>query len=456
MILLQYNQLPGRSNPIALLAGLLLLVLSSSCARPLAFPGAEGYGRFTAGGRGGRVIAVTHLQDSGAGSLRAALEAGGPRTVVFNVSGTIALQSPIMVENGDLTVAGQTAPGDGICVKGYPIILDADNLILRFLRLRLGDENKIADDAISATHQRDIIIDHCSMSWGNDEVASFYDNANFTLQWCLISESLHFSHHPKGPHGYGGIWGGRGASFHHNLLAHHASRTPRFNGSRNHGRPEQEIVDFRNNVIYNWGFNSAYGGEGGRHNIIANFYRAGPATRGDSLRFCIVNPWYDRGCWFVADNFVFGYPNVSLDNWAGGVQPLTKEACRAEQAFPVAPVQTQPAGQAFLLVLENAGAVLPKRDALDRRIVEEVRTGTALYGGQWGAGSGIIDSQSEVGGWPELHSLPAPADRDGDGMPDGWEASRGLNPDDPIDGNLLSGGWTHLEVYLNTLCIDAF
>jgi hypothetical protein len=420
-------------------------------AQQLAFPGAEGFGRFTSGGRGGKVLAVSNLNDSGTGSLRAAIAARGKRTIIFRVAGTITLQSELRIKNSDITIAGQTAPGDGICLKDYPLIIAADNVIIRHLRFRLGDLHKLQEDAISCIGRKQIMIDHCSMSWGIDEVASFYDNENSTVQWCLISESLNHSYHRKGDHGYGGIWGGKGASFHHNLLAHHTSRTPRFNGSRTHGRPDKEVVDFRNNVIYNWGENSAYGGEAGQQNLVANYYKYGPATRATKNR--IVEPYDNKGKWYVADNFVYGFPEVTADNWTGGVQGNFERHARVEAPHAFAPVTTQKAERAFELVLAHAGATQPKRDAVDQRIVAEARTGSAAYGGTWGAGSGIIDSQIEVEGWPVLHSAPAPQDDDQDGMADAWERAHGLDPANLEDGNgdFNGDGYTNLEKYLSSL-----
>jgi hypothetical protein len=427
------------------------IVAVNAISQQLAFPGAEGFGRFTTGGRGGKVIVVTNLNDDGEGSLRAAIKTRGARTAVFRVSGTIALHSGLIIKNGNLTIAGQTAPGDGICIKGYPLIIDADNVIIRYLRVRLGDENKLQEDAISCIGRKNIIVDHCSMSWGIDEVASFYDNENSTVQWCLVSESLDSSYHRKGKHGYGGIWGGKGASFHHNLLAHHSNRNPRFNGSRTHGKPEREIVDFRNNVIYNWGENSAYGGEAGNQNLVANYYKSGPATGETKNR--IVEPYDAKGKWYVADNFIFGFPEVTANNWAGGVQGNFWKQARVDSPHAFAPVATHAAERAYELVLANAGAVLPKRDAVDARIIEEVRTGAATFGGTWGAGTGIIDSQKQVGGWPALSSAPAPADQDHDGMADDWEAANGLDASNPDDrnGDADNDGYTNLEHYLNSL-----
>jgi hypothetical protein len=440
---------------IIMIIGVIMGTVSISPAQQLAFPGAEGFGRFTTGGRGGRVIEVTTLNDGGAGSLRNAIDASGKRTIVFRVSGTIALNSRLSINNGDVTIAGQTAPGDGICLRNYDVYIGADNVILRYLRFRLGDEKQVEADAIWGRNQRNIIIDHCSMSWSVDETASFYDNENFTMQWCIISESLYNSVHSKGAHGYGGIWGGMGASFHHNLLADHSSRNPRFNGSRYSGQPDREIVDHRNNVIYNWGGNSAYGGEAGNQNMITNYYKYGPATRNGNVRYRIVNPSDDLGKWYVADNYVFGYPDVTADNWADGVQPDHPGDIRVDTPFPFAPVVTHSANNAFELVLADAGAVLPNRDAVDARIVAEVRSGTATYGGVWGAGSGIIDSQTQVGGWPELQTYNVPIDNDHDGMADDWEQANGLDPTNPEDrnGDFDGDGYSNLEDYLNTLCM---
>lgn len=415
----------------------------------LAFPGAEGYGKFTTGGRGGKVILVTNLEDAGPGSLRAAIDQKIPRTILFTVSGTIALKSPLKIRYGNVTIAGQTAPGDGICLKNYVTSITADNVIVRYLRFRLGDETRQADDAFNGIGHKDIIIDHCSMSWAVDENASFYNNENFTMQWCIIAESLHQSVHFKGAHGYGGIWGGKSATFHHNLLAHNTSRNPRFNGQRFLKTDRPEAVDFRNNAIVNWSFNSAYGGEGGNHNMVNNYYEAGPATR-KNVANRIVNPAdTPSGKFYITGNFVKGFPAVSADNWAGGVQGNHWQDARTDQPIPFVPIEQQPAEAAYQLVLAHAGASW-RRDAVDTRIIEGIRNGKMNDGPEK---NGIINSQSDVGGWPELRSLPAPVDTDGDGMPDEWEKKNKLNPADPADAamNTLDKQYTNIEVYLNQL-----
>ncbi len=419
-----------------------------------AFPGAEGFGMYASGGRGGKVLYVTNLNDSGPGSLREAVETKGPRMVLFKVSGTIDLRSPLRITKPDITIAGQTAPGDGICLRNYTLSVEADNVIIRFIRSRLGDLARYQDDAIHALRGKNIIIDHCSFSWSVDETASFYNRVeSLTVQWCIISESLNKSVHQKGEHGYGGIWGGVKSTFHHNLLAHHTSRNPRFNNGNIH-QPD-EHVDCVNNVIYNWGHNSAYGGEMGKHNIRFCYYKAGPATH-RAVRYRIVEPSDTTGLWFVEGNYVDGSQEISEDNWNGGVQGKYSNFFRLRRTitpYEFAPVTVHTPQQAYELVLEHAGASVPKRDTVDARIVYETRTGTAQYGKRWNdGGKGIIDSQNDVGGWPELVSVTAPADSDGDGMPDVWEIANNLNPANPHDAAILSSdGYTILERYINEL-----
>jgi hypothetical protein len=462
-------------------------------AQQLAFPGAEGGGRFATGGRGGSVYEVTTLNDAGVGSLRDAVSQPN-RTIVFKVSGIIRLASKLIIRQPNLTIAGQTAPGDGICIAGYTVNINASNIILRHLRFRLGDDSKIDDDALnsfgSSITNGNIIIDHCSLSWSVDETGTFYNIKDFTLQWCILSESLFRSVHDKGDHGYAGIWGGQNATFHHNLVAHHTSRNPRFNGSRYTGRPDLEVVDFRNNVIYNWGSaNSAYGGEGGHYNMVNNYYKAGPATPGSlttssasNKRNRILNYtsyYYSSdaavypdtlfgGKFYIAGNYVHGYPDVTNDNWTRGVQKdnyakadSLVAAARQSAPFATAPVTTQSAEEAYLSVLENVGATLPHRDGIDTRIIDETRTGTATYEGAAYAAvnstgishpSGIIDTQNDVGGLPTYSSTTAPIDTDKDGMPDSWETANGLNPNDANDRNTVSSnGYTALENYLNSI-----
>ncbi len=438
---------------------LLFLLNENLTAQQLTFPGAEGNGQYTIGGRGGVVYEVTNLNDSGPGSLREAVDARGARTVVFRVSGTIRLQSDLKIKYSNITIAGQTAPGDGICLADNTLFVNGDQVIIRYLRFRLGDESGQEDDATWGRYCKNVIIDHCSASWSVDEAFSYYGIDSLTVQWCLISESLYLSHHSKGAHGYGGIWGGTNATFHHNLLAHHSSRNPRFSGGET---PPCVNVDFRNNVIYNWGFNSAYGGEAGQINMVANYYKAGPATK-SSVRNRIVQPG-SGGKWYIGDNFVEGYPEITENNWNGGVQGSYgfEEASRVYEPLPYIPITEHTAEEAYEAVLEHAGANLPVRDAVDERILNEVRIGAATYDGtgyeriqgfsDTSVVRGIIDSQSQVGGWPLLESTEPPVDSDHDGMPDEWELTNGLNPDDDTDRNVVdASGYTMLENYLNSL-----
>lgn len=436
-----------------------------------AFPGAEGGGKFCTGGRGGRVLFVENLNNKGDGSFRDAIEAEGPRIIVFRVSGTIELEKTIHIKNGDLTIAGQTAPGDGICLKNYGIRVDADNIIIRYIRVRPGDQEKEENDAISGIRNKNLIIDHCSFSWANDEVASFYDNENFTLQWCIISESLYLSDHHKGAHGFGGIWGGYYASFHHNLISDHSSRNPRLNGSRYTGNPEKEKADIRNNLIYNWGYNSIYGGEEGNYNLVNNYFKPGPATR-NKVRQRILDLtqiFYNSsintdtlygGKFYIRGNLMEGSPGISADNWNGGVQgkdidEKIKEKARLHQPIEHVEIQTDDARTAYSEVLQFAGANRV-RDEVDKRIISEVKTGKEVFGKTYEGGKkGIIDSQDDVGGWPKLASLPPPFDSDRDGMPDSWEIEHNLDPNvADSDSYSLDKHYTNIEVYINSLVAE--
>lgn len=413
----------------------------------IAFPGAEGFGKYTSGGRGGEVIFVSNLNDSGPGSFRDAILKKNPRIIVFSISGTIRLKSPLNIENGNVTIAGQSAPGDGICIADYPVSVNADNVIIRYLRFRLGDESKQEADALSGiAGKENIIIDHCSMSWSTDECASFYRNKNFTMQWCIISESLNQSVHSKGEHGYGGIWGGRGATFHHNLLASHTSRLPRFSGSASTPNSPEELVDFTNNLIYNWKDNSSYGGEKGRYNVINNYYKPGPATK--AKKIWMINPWQPYGEFYLEGNVVHGNEKISLNNLVG-MKSNHPDSLYDGTPFSVVQIETQSAADALEEILLHGGASF-RRDEVDRRVVEEVRKGTSTQGVNK---DGIIDSQTEVGGWPVLKSTTPLLDSDRDGIPDEWEKRKGLNPNDKNDGNMqsLQRRYDNIEVYLNSL-----
>lgn len=435
----------------------------------IAFPGAEGFGKGTTGGRGGKVIKVTNLNDDGEGSLRAAINATGARIIVFEVSGNIKLKSKIQVKNANLTLAGQTAPGDGICIQDYEMNIDADNVIIRFVRFRMGDLTKNEQDALWGRYHQNIIIDHCSMSWSIDECSSFYANKNFTMQWCILSESLNKSFHEKDDHGYGAIWGGNNATFHHNLLAHHNSRNARFDGGNRSGTglspfgPDK--VDYRNNVIYNWGSNSAYGGENGTYNMVANYYKAGSGTTSSkrnrimeiSLESDLAKYGPGYGYFYIADNYIEGNLAVTQNNWNGGVDKgsgLTDaqyNLAKLTSPFATETLFSHTAVQAYESVLLYAGASF-KRDAVDTRIMKEVKEGTVTYNGSKTGKRGIIDSQTDVGGWPILKQGTLPKDTDNDGMPDDWEISKGLDPKVAnASGRNLSTGYDNIEVYLNEI-----
>jgi len=436
---------------------LLLVALLSLPVRAFgipAFPGAEGFGADAVGGRGGQVLFVTNLNDSGPGSLRAAVETDGPRTVIFRVSGTIALQSTLVIGKPYITIAGQTAPGDGICLKNRGLSIAADHVIVRYLRCRPGDNTESEPDAISIGAGQNIIVDHCSASWGVDETLSASTNGhlgNLTVQWCIISESLNASSHHKGDHGFGSLirggWG-NGYTFHHNLYAHHRSRLPR-PGNYNSQTldPDGLILDFRNNVIYNWAGDAAgYNADGSngtdsitRMNFVGNYYQPGPNSRG-TLAFSESTPTAQA---HFGGNAMNGL--IPDDPWSlvvfRGFSDEEVQHYQQSTAIPVAPVVTDDAFVAYERVLAEAGATLPVRDSVDARVVATVHEGTGH----------IIDDEDEVGGWPVLASARGSRDADGDGMPDGWERRHGLNGRDAEDRNADNDqdGYTNLEEYLN-------
>ena len=378
----------------------------------IAFEGAEGCGKYSLGGRGGKEYVVTSLADDGSeGTLRYAVEAEGPRIVTFAVSGDIHLTAPLNIRNPYLTILGQTAPGKGITIRDHNVFITADHVIVRYLRMRLGTAAGVEADALGARHCRHLMIDHCSISWATDENASFYNLSDATIQWCIISEALNSSIHHKGKHGYGGIWGGRNVSFHHNLFAHNNSRNPRFDHPRLYWENDllyyRGTVEFVNNVVYNWGMKAIYGGEEGWFNVIKNYFRPGPATRnleGEWLdistseitsmikgRFCIYGNDYDISA--VEDG---GFEGRRPDKLKIANQGHSYYYASEPQRFAVSvPLLDEYAPYAYKAVLKHAGAS-HRRDAIDRRVIREVRRGTATYKGSVTGLPGIIDSENDV------------------------------------------------------------
>ena len=432
----------------------------------------EGGGSTVTGG-GGTIYRVSRLDDAKdpntglpqAGTLRYAVNQTGVRRVIFTTSGTIHLNSELRIKNGSITIDGQSAPGDGICIADYPLVINADNVIVRFIRVRLGDVSNTESDAVSVNNSTGVVLDHLSCSWSVDECVSCYGNTNFTMQYCLVSESLKESIHGKGSHGYGGIWGGKNASFHHNLLAHHDSRNPRFDHDyvdANHNGP----IDFVNNVVYNWKGNSAYGGEGssqgsgGRHiNFVNNYYKPGPSTNA-GVKTRLLNPTtrcsnctdacggsVQPGKFYLTGNCMVGSTEVTSDNWQGVFpdESSKKSQCKADIRWTdgmTALSNEQTAEEAYETVLAKAGCSL-HRDAVDTRVINDVKNGTGS----------LINTQTQVGGWPTLNAETAPADTDYDGIPDAWETEFGLNPNDALDARKISlvTGFTNIEVYMRHL-----
>ena len=431
-----------------------------------AFPGAEGGGMYTLGARAAEsmtVYHVTNLNDSGVGSFRNAVN-GSNRIIVFDVSGTIMLKSMLKIKSSNLTILGQTAPGDGICIAGESTLFqDCSNIIMRYMRFRPGDVGTSQEDGLGFKQCTDVIVDHCSVSWSVDEAFSAYANRNFTAQYCIISESLNNSVHDKGAHGYGGIWGGENASFHHNLIASHNSRTPRIGTSATvqsyMDNPDTDsLVDIRNNVIYNWGEKAGYAGENNvRVNFVNNYYKKGPATKSSSF----YESW--GSTLYVDGNVIEGNDAVTANNWSGVTSNIGNTIKCASISDGVTvdgvlktndefiydyPVSAQTAEQAYTDVLENAGASY-KRDGVDARVVQQVKDGTALNGSK--DSSGLIDSQEDAGGWYYLAGEEI-TDSDADGIPDEWEDKNGLDKNNDSDALLIAAsGYTNIEEYANDL-----
>ena len=498
------------------LVAALTTVMSGAQTGAPAFPGAEGHGRYVTGGRGGQVIHVTNLNDSGSGSFREAVKGSNKKIVVFDVGGVIALKSNLNI-GANTTVLGQTAPAPGITLRYFTVNPNGNNIIIRYLRFRRGQEKDVNDgaDASTARHFTGIMLDHCSLSWSIDEVASFYDNNNFTMQWCTIGESLNNAGHGKGAHGYGGIWGGKLASFHHNLICHVNNRSPRFNGARYdwtgytsnklyneykwENAVQAENVDFRNCVVYNCG-NGCYGGPGGgKINMVNNYYKTGPAATTNRLTTVTVGAsgnsegypkyWTMTSRYYLSGNRInstqnAGWNYVSYDDgtylingkryspdpnhYNGANETYVKNnagtdciCMQLDEPTYTGEVTTHTAEQAYEKVLTYSGASLVQDD-VDARYFTEARNGTATYTGSVTNQKGRIDLVSDVNGYTEANfgtgSRDASFDTDKDGIPDAWETANGLNPNDATDAVTYSLDpakyYMNIEVYANSLVQD--
>lgn len=438
------------------------LQVSAAPRELLAFPGAEGFGRLANGGRGGDVYEVTNLNDSGPGSLREGfLTIRGPRTIVFTVSGTIELKQKLLLEKSNVTIAGQTAPGDGITLKDFTFqIRNATNIIVRYLRCRLGDEHKGVgakggDDTFNTEDVDRLMLDHCSLSWAIDGTHDLRRCGNFTLQWCMLTEALNHSLHSKGEHAmcasYRDLSGN--ITLHHNLFATCRDRHPTLGSAQ---APPRYIVDFRNNFIYNWSAGGTANFADHFINCVSNFFCPGPMTDPARLPIAMKGDLPDLAQGHMAGNVFQQRDDLTRDNYAAldfqrWLKPPSKYLYRgkladwkvdAEPDLGANKPQTQTPAAAADLVLAGAGASL-RRDAVDVRVIADVRQRKGK----------LIDSPSEVGGWPKLQGAPAPVDTDHDGMPDAWEKAHGLNPNDPTDGaaDPDGDGYTNLEAYLNGL-----
>ena len=471
-----------------------------------AFPGAEGGGMYTFGGRGGKVLTVTNLNDDGPGSFRWACEQGGARIIVFNVSGNIVLKTPIIVRAPYITIAGQTAPGEGVQISGESFQVDTHDVIIRHMRFRRGNTHVwYREDSFGGNPVGNIMIDHVSAEWGLDENISFYRHmfdlhdgkakrkvptVNVTIQNTISAKAL-----DTWNHAFGSTIGGENASFMRNLWADNTGRNPSIGWGG--------VFNFVNNIIYNYVHRTADGGEfSTMSNFINNYYKPGPCTPKTALAYRIVksesrsNKLFDYpqyGRIYATGNIVEGYPEVTKDNWNGGIQIADKDLpngvpadvtalMRSNEPFEMPHMTIIPSEQTFDKVLENVGATMPVRDIVDQRIVEEVKTGKAYYvnklpkknpyGDMWGLADaskneegffkyrrlakdsykdGIITNIEQMGGFPKYKKVKPYVDTDGDGMPDEWEIANGLNPNDPSDANkdCTGDGYTNIEKYIN-------
>jgi hypothetical protein len=455
-------------------------------AKIVAFPGAEGGGAYSYGGRGGKVIVVTSLEDRGPGTFREACETGGARIVVFNVSGIIHLKTPLIVRAPYITIEGQSAPGDGVCIAGESVWLNTHDVVIRFMRFRRGETNVgRRDDAIGGNPVGNIMIDHVSASWGLDENMSMYRHmyndstgsqeqklgtANITIQNSIFSESLDTYNHA-----FGSTLGGENCTFMRNMWADNTGRNPSvgWNGTFN----------FVNNVVFNWMHRSSDGGDyRAMYNFINNYYKPGPVTtktapvghrflKPESGRSKLKYKVYGRA--YVNGNIMEGYPEITANNWAGGVQVEEEKNAgeytdfiKVSEPLPMPKITIVPAQDAYTYVVKNAGAILPKRDAVDTRIAEQVKTGKITYKENVPLPTtqfehrklpidsykkGIITDPIQVGGYPEYKGTPY-KDSDSDGMPDAYETKHGLNPKNAADASKYTkSGYTNIEEYLNSL-----
>lgn len=446
------------------LAGLLPGMIAACAAMAAAeqfvpaFPGAEGAGSVAKGGRGGDVYHVTNLEDSGPGSLRAGiLSANGARTILFDVSGSIHLKKELVIEKSQMTIAGQTAPGDGVTLEGNTFkVKHASDVVVRYLRVRLGDRNKGIGgaDGMTIDYCDRIILDHISASWGIDGIQDERGCKNYTMQWCILSEALNHSIHEKGAHAMCASFRQPlgNLSVHHNLFASSRDRHPTLGGGT---AAPQWVIDFRNNVVYNW--NGTANVCDNQVNIVGNYFRPGPETNTGALPIAMKSELPLSAHRHMSGNVFEGRKDLTENNYAALDfnrwlnAPGTKyrydgnvDSWKTAKPFAVedTPLHTSTAKKALKEVLAHAGASL-KRDVVDDRVVRDVKERSGR----------VIDSQDEVGGWPELKGAPAPLDSDGDGMPNAWELRHHLNPDDPADGAQTANGngYTNLELYLNSL-----